>query len=148
MNVGLKDSRRRDDTGIAIHRVEITSGQLDAPDAITLAPAPPLVGTASTSVNDVIGEFSPLQLKIQLAQFVVLNERWRVRLNDPAQWILEYRLGRPTRKSTGNTGRSYCNQRRTLLRDIHDYCGNVDPNALAQVKMLPERFPYRAARRA
>ncbi len=79
---------------------------------------------------------------------IQLNDRWRVRLNDPAQWILEYRLGRPARKSTGYTGRSYCTQRRTLLRDIHDYCGDVDPNALAQVETLPERFPYRAARRA
>lgn len=119
MNVGLKNSRRRDDAGIAIYRAEITN------------------------VNKVVGEHSPLRLEIQPAQFIVLTERWRVRLNDPAQWVLEYRLGRPSQKSTGWRGSSYCTQRRTLLRDIREKCGEVDPAGLRQVETLPARFPCR-----
>lgn len=86
------------------------------------------------------------QLVVEPPTHIVLNERWRVRLNDPLQWILERRLGRQTRKSTGWVGRSFCTQRSTLLRDIRDYCGDVDPAALQQVEALPERFPYRRSR--
>lgn len=74
---------------------------------------------------------------------IILNGRWRVRLDDPLQWILEYRQGPPRKKSTGYVGRSYCTQRGTLLRDIRDYCGDVDSGALRQVAALPDRFPYR-----
>lgn len=75
--------------------------------------------------------------------YINLNGNWRVRLTDPLQWILERRRGRPTRKSTGWVGRSFCTQRTTLKRCIHEYCGEVDPNAPRQVEALPERFPYR-----
>lgn len=71
---------------------------------------------------------------------ILLNDCWRVRLTDPLQWILERRRGRSTRKSTGWQGRRFCIQRTTLLRDIGDYCGDVDPVALSQVEELPERF--------
>ena len=74
---------------------------------------------------------------------IVLNDRWRVRLNDPLQWILERRRGRQTARRTGWVGRSYCTQRTTLLRDIRVYCGDVDPAALRQVATLPEKFRYR-----
>lgn len=96
--------------------------------------------------NVVDGECSPPQFEIQPSPFIALNDRWRVRLNDPLQWILERRRALPTRKSTGWQGRSYCTQRRTLLRDIRDYCGDVDAEALRQVEALPERFPYRRRR--
>lgn len=76
---------------------------------------------------------------------IELNDRWRVRLDDPGQWILERRERRPTEKSDGYTGRSYCTQRRTLLREIGDHAGEVDPTALRQVEALPEKFPYRTA---
>ena len=78
---------------------------------------------------------------------IFLNDRWRVRLNDPAQWILEYREGRPAGAGDGWRGKSFCTQRGTLLRDIReriiDERGEVDPEALSQVEALPEKFPYR-----
>ena len=77
---------------------------------------------------------------------IVLNSHWRVRLDDPLQWILERRRGRPTRKSTGWQGRSYCTQRTTLKRCIRECCGPVDADALRQVETLPERFLYRRPR--
>ena len=80
-------------------------------------------------------------------KFIVLNARWRVRLADPIQWILECRRGRPGKKDTGWRGCSYCTQRTTLLRDISEKCGEVDSAGLRQVKSLPERFPYRSARK-
>ena len=73
---------------------------------------------------------------------IELNARWRVRLDDPLQWILERRRGRQTARRTGWVGRSYCTQRTTLLRDIRDYCGDVDPAALRQVETLPEKFHH------
>ena len=78
---------------------------------------------------------------------IFLNDRWRVRLNDPAQWILEYREGALGKKGTGYRGRAFCTQRRTLLRDIKeriiDEGGEVAPEALRRVEALPEMFPYR-----
>ena len=78
------------------------------------------------------------------------NDRWRVRLNDSAQWILEYRAGRPAGAGDGWRGKSYCTQRGTLLRDIReriiDEGGEVGPEALRQVEALPEKFPYRKAK--
>lgn len=77
---------------------------------------------------------------------IELNDKWRVRLNDPAQWILERRQGRPGKKNTGYAGRSYCTRRHVLLRDLRDHCGVVCIAAHRQVEALPERFPYEAAR--
>ena len=78
---------------------------------------------------------------------IILNDRWRVRLNDPAQWILEYRAGRPAGAGDGWRGKSYCTQRSTLLRDILeriiDEGGEVGPEELRQVEALPEKLPYR-----
>ncbi len=74
---------------------------------------------------------------------IFLNDRWRVRLNDPAQWTLECRRGAPRGNRTGYRGSSYCTQRDTLLRDIREKCGEVDLEALRQVEALPEKFPYR-----
>ena len=68
----------------------------------------------------------------------ILNDRWRV-IDDPLQWILEVRTGRPTKKATGWRGRSYCTQRSTLIRCIGKYCKEVDPAALEIIKKLPEK---------
>ena len=73
-----------------------------------------------------------------LPVIALLNDRWRV-IDDPLQWILEVRTGQPTRKATGWRGRSFCTQRRSLIRCIGEYCGEVDPAALEIIKKLPEK---------
>ena len=70
----------------------------------------------------------------------LLNDRWRV-IDDPLQWILEVRTGRPTRKATGWQGRAFCTQRSALIRCIGEYCGKVDPAALGIIKRLPKKHP-------
>lgn len=99
---------------------------------------------ASPSKSNSPNKPTPLQNQ----DFIVLNGRWRVRLTDPLQWILERRRGAVGKKSTGYVGSSYCTQRRTLLREfrekIVDEGGQeVDPDGLRQVEALPEHFPYR-----
>ena len=73
---------------------------------------------------------------------IALNDRWRVRLNDPLQWILERRQGRQSARRTGWVGSSFCATRRALIRNIREDCGEVDPEALCQVEALPEMFSY------
>lgn len=80
-----------------------------------------------------------------MREIVQLNSRWRVR-HDPAQWILQRQQGRNADGCPRYRDRSFCAQRRTLLRDIGDYCGDVDRIALRQVEALPERFLYRRRR--
>ena len=70
---------------------------------------------------------------------VQLNDRWRV-THDPLQWILQARKSRETVRHTGYYGRSYCRSRTALIRCIGEYCGEVDPAALAIVESWPERF--------
>ncbi len=79
------------------------------------------------------------------AKIIPLNGRWRVRLDDRLQWILQRQQGLNSDGSPRCRDRSFCTQRRTLLRDIGDYCGDVDPISLRQVEALPERFLYRTA---
>ncbi len=74
---------------------------------------------------------------------IFLNDRWRVRLDDPLQWILERRQAAPDDKSSGYKAKSFCTQRGTLKRCIKEDCGPVDPEALRRVEALPEKFPYR-----
>ena len=69
------------------------------------------------------------------------SESWRDRNSG------ERRERTETARGTGYEGKSYCTQRRTLLRDIGDYCGPINPVALRMVAALPERFPYRRPRR-
>ena len=76
---------------------------------------------------------------------IALNKRWRVRLDNTLQWILERRRGRSTAKRTGWVARGFCATRRALIRNIKEDCGEVDPDALRQVEALPEKFPYRTA---
>ena len=68
---------------------------------------------------------------------IVLNDRWRV-VDDPLQWILQYRESDPSERSTGYKARSFCGSRGGLTRCVRDYCGDVDPDALAQIGLLPD----------
>ncbi len=69
-----------------------------------------------------------------IAQF---NATWRV-VDDPLQWILQRKKGRPRKKHSGWRNRSFCRTRDALLRRIREYCGPVDEDALQQVRALPE----------
>ena len=65
-----------------------------------------------------------------------LNKRWRVSFHE-LQWILErHRGGRWL-------GSAFCVTRQALLRNIHERCGEVDPDALDEVKNLPAWHPDR-----
>ncbi len=72
----------------------------------------------------------------------VLNDRWRV-VDDPVQWLLQRRERTASEKSSGWAGEHFCRQRRSLLRDIRENCGEVDPAALAVIEALPDRHPDR-----
>jgi len=75
-----------------------------------------------------------------------LNAGWRVVDNPPhwaPQWILQFRKGRQTAKSCGWRDRSYCTDRKSLLRCIREYCSEIDPEALVTIRGLPERHPGR-----
>lgn len=74
-----------------------------------------------------------------MTEIARLNNRWRV-VHDPLQWILQVRRGRKTTKATGWKGRRFCQWRRTLIRDIGELCGPVDPDALAIIQALPDRY--------
>jgi hypothetical protein len=69
-----------------------------------------------------------------------LNERWRV-IDDPLQWILQWKKGNPRKKNSGWRGRSFCRTREALLRCVAGYFGKIDANALAQLKSLPDWHP-------
>jgi hypothetical protein len=68
---------------------------------------------------------------------IILNDRWRVSF-DELQWILEKR-----RSGTRWRGSAYCVTRSALLRNIRERCGDADPDALAEVKALPDWHPDR-----
>ena len=72
---------------------------------------------------------------------VQLNDRWRV-IDDPLQWIVQYRR-RDRGRSDGSEdsrsweGRRFCRTRTALQRDITENCGEVDPAAIAIIERLP-----------
>jgi hypothetical protein len=66
-----------------------------------------------------------------------LNGAWRV-VDDPLQWRLQRRKGNPRNKNTGWQDRSFCTTREGLIRCVREYCGNVEPGALATLAALPE----------
>ena len=66
-----------------------------------------------------------------------LNANWRV-VDDPLQWILQRRKGNPRKRNSGWIDRSFCTTREGLVRCIREYCGEVDQNAFAELKSLPE----------
>ena len=66
-----------------------------------------------------------------------LNSGWRV-VDDLLQWILQRRDGKPDKKHSGWTSRSFCRTREGLLRCVREYCGVVDAEALARLESLPD----------
>jgi hypothetical protein len=68
---------------------------------------------------------------------IVLNGRWRVEY-DPLQWVLAKR-----RCGTRWRGNAFCTTRQALLRNIRERCGDIDPDALAEVMALPDWHPDR-----
>ncbi len=66
-----------------------------------------------------------------------LNGTWRV-VDDPLQWRLQRKKGRPRKKDSGWQDRSFCRTREGLLRCVREYCGDVEPAALAKLSALPE----------
>jgi hypothetical protein len=66
-----------------------------------------------------------------------LNKNWRV-VDDPLQWILQRRKGNPRKKNSGWQDRSFCTTREGLFRCVRESCGEVDDEALAQLRALPE----------
>ena len=67
-----------------------------------------------------------------MTELVKLNDKWRID-DDPLQWILKRRSGKVWRD------RSFCMTRKALLRCIREYCGDVDPAAVAFIETWPER---------
>jgi hypothetical protein len=66
-----------------------------------------------------------------------LNTNWRV-LDDSLQWVLQRRKGNPRKKNSGWKDRSFCTTRDALLRCVHEYCGEVEQSALADLQALPD----------
>jgi hypothetical protein len=69
-----------------------------------------------------------------------LNERWRV-VDDPLQWKLQRKKGNARKKNSGWQDRSFCRTRDGLLRCVCEYCGEVEPAALAKLSALPQHHP-------
>ena len=65
-----------------------------------------------------------------------LNARWRV-VDDPLQWRLQRKKGNPRSKNAGWRNRSFCGTREGLLRCVREYCGEIEPAALAKLTALP-----------
>ena len=68
-----------------------------------------------------------------------LNATWRV-VDDPLQWRLQRKKGNPRTKNSGWQDRSFCTTREGLLRCVREYCGDVEPAALAKLTALPEHY--------
>src|SRR4029079_11735607 len=66
-----------------------------------------------------------------------LNSNWRV-VDNPLQWILQRRKGKPRKRNSGWIDRSFCTTREGLLRCIREYCGEVDRTALNALQALPD----------
>jgi hypothetical protein len=65
-----------------------------------------------------------------------LNKTWRV-VDHPLQWRMQRRKGNPRAKNAGWRDRSFCTTREGLLRSVRQYCGKVEPAALAKLTALP-----------
>lgn len=65
---------------------------------------------------------------------------------DPLQWILQRRDGETRERSSGWSNRAYCVTRAGLLRCVREYCGEIDVDALALLRALPEWHPDRQQR--
>ena len=76
---------------------------------------------------------------------VTLNERWRV-VDDPLQWILQYRAGNISHSDADKTrkawqGRRFCRTRDALLRDIRENCEPIDLATIEEIVKFPDRHP-------
>ena len=76
---------------------------------------------------------------------VQLNDRWRI-VDDPLQWIVQYRRNNRGRSDGSEDprsweGRRFCRTHTALLRDIRENCGEVDPAAVAIIEALPDWHP-------
>ena len=69
---------------------------------------------------------------------VVLDANWRV-IDEPLQWVVQQRKGNQRGKNTGWRGRMFFRTRTGLLNLTPEYCGRLDPSALASLAALPER---------
>jgi len=69
-----------------------------------------------------------------------LNADWRI-VDDPLQWILQRKKGKPRKGNPGWRCRSCCRMREALLRCIREHCGEVDLEALAANQTLPDWHP-------
>ena len=69
-----------------------------------------------------------------------LNATWRV-VDDPLQWILQRKKGRPRKKNSGWQDRSFCRTREGLLRCVREWCSEVDADVLAKLRALPDWHP-------
>jgi len=67
-----------------------------------------------------------------------LNDRWRVRLDDPLQWVLEVCRSRLDHYAPRYQANAFCATRMALIRNIRERCGEVEPGAMARVLSLPE----------
>jgi hypothetical protein len=118
---------------LALSELGATSTQADLPQTVRQS-RKTNSGGAGRAAGDVDlahpGELFPIQL----------NDDWRV-VDDPLQWILQRRKGKARSKNSGWRGRSYLTTRSGLLRCVGEYCGEVRPDALAQLAALPERHP-------
>jgi len=66
-----------------------------------------------------------------------LSDSWRV-VDDPLQWILQRKKGCPREKNSGWRNRSFCTTREGLLRCIREYSGEIDADACAELRRLPD----------
>lgn len=69
-----------------------------------------------------------------------LNDQWRV-IDEPVQWILQYRNGRGTQKSTGWRGRRYHCDRDQLVVSVRELAGPIDADELQILMQLPKWHP-------
>jgi hypothetical protein len=75
-----------------------------------------------------------------------LNDRWRViECRHGLQWILQHR-GSPEKPRRDDwRGRSFCRTSEALRRCAREFCGSVDPAAVAVLESLPARIDHLVA---
>ncbi len=70
---------------------------------------------------------------------IQLNDSWRV-ADNPPQWTLEQRTGKPSARNSGWRARKFIRNRGHLLRRIVELCGKVDPDAVEIIKSWPDGY--------
>ena len=69
-----------------------------------------------------------------------LCEKWQV-IDDPLQWILQSRKGRPGSKNSGWRSLFFFRTREGLLALVRERCGEIGPIAHEALSALPEWHP-------